>query len=258
MAGFSLVHAGTNDARAQAPAPNEAAASPLLPYAVPVPVPKSVRIIVLGDSLADGIWGSLYRKFVRDRRYTIYRGAKNSVGFGGEDLLDMIDKGFASGPVDAVVMMVGANDRRGIHAGDRLEAAYRSPQWPDAYGRRVERFMDAVAQRKVPLVWILLPIMREAEASQDARQINEIIRAAAATRPTVRLVESWPMMADAQGAYSTYLKDAKGQSRLLRHTDGVHFSELGYDMMAEAAYVRLLEASQPLWLIATEPPPSSK
>lgn len=204
---------------------------------------SAAKIAVLGDSLADGLWGALYRKLYRDKRYSIYRGAKNSVGFGSEDLIDMIEKAFATSPPDAVVMMIGANDRRGIYVDGKLEAAYRSPQWPDAYQRRVERFMDHVASRGAPLVWVLLPVMREDDATRDARQINNLIRAAAESRVNVRLIETWTQMSDEQGNYTAYAKDAKRQSRLLRHTDGVHFSEWGYEIMADAALKELLAAS---------------
>ena len=53
-----------------------------------------VTIAVVGDSLADGIWGGIYRKLYRDKRISVYRGAKNSVGFGGGDLLDALDRAF--------------------------------------------------------------------------------------------------------------------------------------------------------------------
>jgi len=232
----------------------------LLPLAVPLSAgaeqptntaaepepPKHLTVAVLGDSLADGVWGALYRKHVREKRLTIYRGAKNSIGFGGGDLMDMIDAAFSAGPVDAVVMMIGANDRRGVYATDgSLAAPYKSPKWPAAYGARVEGFMDAIAARKVPLIWILLPVMREDDASLDAKRINMLVEGAAEIRPGVTLVKTWPMTIDGEGAYSAYLKDAKGQAHLVRAPDGVHFTDLGYDMIGAVAFTKLLEVSPP-------------
>ena len=216
-----------------------------------VEVPTRATIAVLGDSLADGIWGALFRKLVRDKRYTVYRGAKNSVGFGGGDLLDMMDKAFAAGPVDAIVMMVGANDRGGIYVDGKLAAPYRSPQWPDIYRRRVDDFLDSSYGRGVPVVWVLLPVMREADVEADAKRINAIISAAATDRRRVKLLESRPMTVDAEGQYAAYLKDAKGQLRLMRHTDGVHFSDFGYDVIAEAAFAKLNEVSARFSLMST-------
>ena len=213
--------------------------------------PARATIAVLGDSLADGIWGGLFRKLARDKRYTVYRGAKNSVGFGGGDLLDMMDKAFAAGPVDAIVMMVGANDRGGIYVDGKLAAPYRSPQWPDIYRRRVDDFMDASYGRGVPVIWILLPVMRESDVEADAKRINAIVSAAAADRRRVRLVDSRPLTVDPEGQYAAYLKDAKGQLRLMRHTDGVHFSDFGYDVIADAAFAKLNETSDRFRLMST-------
>jgi hypothetical protein len=216
------------------------------------PEVKHLTIATLGDSLGDGMWGSLYRKLVRDKRYTVFRGAKNSVGFGGETLIDQIDKAFAAGPTDAVVMMIGANDRRGIYVDGNLVAPYKSPQWPEAYRKRVDDFMQAVANRGVPLVWILLPVMREDDASADAKQINDIIRAAAEGRKNVALVETWPLTVDGEGHYAAYLKNDKGQSWLARASDGVHFSDAGYDMISEAVFAKLIAMSPSFQLMTSQ------
>src|SRR4029450_203782 len=58
--------------------------SPFLPRnktLEPPPVPDKVAVTVPGDSLADGIWGAVYRRLVRDKRYVIRRNARNSTGF---------------------------------------------------------------------------------------------------------------------------------------------------------------------------------
>jgi hypothetical protein len=216
------------------------------------PEVKHLTIAVLGDSLGDGIWGSFYRRLVRDKRYTVFRGAKNSVGFGGETLIDQIDKALAAGPTDAIVMMIGANDRRGIYVDGNLAAPYKSPQWTETYRKRVDDFMDAAAKRGVPLVWILLPIMREEDASVDAKQINAIIVAAAAGRKNVAVVETWPLTVDGEGHYAAYLKNDKGQSWLVRYTDGVHFSDAGYDMISEAAFAKLIAMSPSFQLMTSQ------
>jgi hypothetical protein len=216
------------------------------------PEVKHLTIAVLGDSLGDGIWGSFYRRLVRDKRYTVFRGAKNSVGFGGETLIDQIDKALAAGPTDAIVMMIGANDRRGIYVDGNLAAPYKSPQCAETYRKRVDDFMDAAAKRGVPLVWILLPIMREEDASVDAKQINAIIVAAAAGRKNVAVVETWPLTVDGEGHYAAYLKNDKGQSWLVRYTDGVHFSDAGYDMISEAAFAKLIAMSPSFQLMTSQ------
>ena len=201
--------------------------------------PAKVTIAVVGDSLADGIWGAIYRKLYRDKHILVYRGAKNSIGFGSSDLLDMLERPF-EGPVDAVVMMIGANDRRGIYASDgKLAAAYHSPQWPAVYRARVDRFMDSATAHSVPLVWVLLPVIRDEGADIDGKQVNAIVCEAADGRPLVATLATRPLTVDADGKYAAYLKDAKGQQRLVRDSDGVHFADYGYDMIADRILAKL-------------------
>ncbi|MCB1550148.1 MAG: DUF459 domain-containing protein [Hyphomicrobiaceae bacterium] len=205
--------------------------------------PRSLTIAVVGDSLADGMWAGLYRTVQRDKRYKIYRGAKNSVGFTGSDLTDMIDRAFAKGPVHALVMMIGANDRRSFFIGSRSHALLGTPKWVELYRGRIERFMDHAARRKVPLVWILLPVMREDDANVDARRVNDIVTAAAHSRPLVLLLPTWELTADAKGRYTAHFKDRDGKMQLMRMSDGVHFTAPAYELIADRVLARLREAS---------------
>ena len=52
-----------------------------------------------------------------------------------------------------------------------------------------------------------------------------------------------PLTVDADGRYSAYLKDARGQQRLVRDTDGIHFAEHGYEMVAERILAKLDDLS---------------
>jgi hypothetical protein len=209
----------------------------------PPPVPDKVAVAVTGDSLADGIWGAVYRKLVRDKRYIIRRQAKNSTGFTTEGLLDQIDDGFKPTPADAVVMMVGANDRRSFFVDGKSRALFATPPWRELYGGRAAAFMDHLKGRDVPVVWILLPVMRDEAAARDAKLINELVQQAAASRPWIRTVDAWALTADASGAYAAHFKDLAGKVRLMRDNDGVHFTPPGYELIAESVLSLLREAS---------------
>lgn len=207
------------------------------------PVPDKVAVAVTGDSLADGIWGAIYRKLVRDKRYVIRRHAKNSTGFTTDGLLDQVEEGFKPTPADAVVMMVGANDRRSFFVDGRSKALFATSAWREFYGGRVALFMDSLKSRDTPVVWILLPIMRDEAASRDAKLINDLVLQAASTRPWIRTIDSWALTADANGAYAAHFKDLGGKVRLMRDNDGVHFTPPGYDLIAESVLNLLREAS---------------
>lgn len=200
-------------------------------------------IAVVGDSLADGMWTGLYRVVGKSKVYSVYRGAKNSVGFSGGGLTEMIDRAFAAGKMHALVMMIGANDRKTIFAEDKAPAQFRSPEWRAIYAERAAHFMDYAGKQSVPLIWILLPVMRTEEANQDAQMINAIITEAARSRPHVTLIETATLTADEQGAYTAYFPDLNGQRRLMRSGDGIHFEPLGYELIATLVLKRLRELS---------------
>lgn len=215
-------------------------ASSVSPGAVPATAEQRVAIAMIGDSLGDGMWGGMYRVVQKDKRYTVVRGAKNSVGFTTADLTDMIDR---TGQVDAFVMMIGANDRKSFFVDSKPQALLRTPKWIELYRGRVERFMDHAGKRGVPMVWILLPNMRDAAAAKDAEVVNAIVVEAARTRPHVNLVRTWEATSDTSGAYAPHFKDRKGDVRLMRAGDGVHFADPAYEVFAERVLEALKEAS---------------
>ncbi|MBX3502720.1 MAG: DUF459 domain-containing protein [Alphaproteobacteria bacterium] len=213
------------------------------------PPPAKVTVAVMGDSLGDGMWGGLYRLMVRDKRYVFLRGAKNSVGFTGSDLTDMVDAALANGPVDAVVMMIGANDRRSFFVGTQSRALFRSKVWQELYAGRIAGFMDKLQRHKLPTIWILLPVMRADDASADARLINDIVANAARTRPYVKLLPTWPITADEHGAYQAHFKDLKGVTRLMRANDGVHFTDPAYELIGSSVLKLLRENVPPFKIL---------
>ena len=201
-------------------------------------------LAAIGDSLGDGLWEGLYRRLHGDKRFVVFRGARHSVGFTGSDMTEQIDAAFAAGPVDALVIMIGANDdRRSFFVNGKSQALFGSNKWIDLYRGRIENFMDHAGRRNVPLLWVLLPVMRSPEATVAAVLTNEIIARAARDRPNVTVIPIWAVTADETGAYMPYFKDLKGRKRLMRHADGLHFTEPGYELLSHITFNRLLEVS---------------
>ena len=209
-------------------------------------------IAIIGDSLADGMWGGLYKILQKDKQYKLFRGAKNSVGFTGASLTDMIDRAFASGENHALVMMIGANDRRSFFVDGKSKALLGTPAWIELYRGRIGASMDHAGKRNVPLIWILLPVMRAADATRDADLVNGIIAEAAKTRPHVTLIETAKVTSDEKGAYAAYFNDLAGQKRLMRASDGVHFEQPAYELIGDLVLKRLREVAPRFKSIAAE------
>ncbi len=218
-------------------APRPAPAESVTPPADPT------IIAIIGDSLADGMWGGLYKLLQKDKRYQLYRGAKNSIGFTGADQTDLVDKAFAAAPAHAIVMMIGANDRRSFFLDGKSKALLGTPAWIELYRGRIEKFMDHAGKRQVPLVWILLPVMRAADATRDANLVNDAVVEAAKSRPFVTLIDTASLTTDEKGAYAAHFNDLGGQKRLMRASDGVHFEQPAYEVIGDLVMKRLREVS---------------
>ena len=191
---------------------------------------RPFAVVVLGDSLSDGLWASLYRGYIRAQKQVSFkRYGINSAGFTAHSFEDDFVK-IAKDPVDLVIFMVGANDRqRAFAMGTPREwAAFRTEKWHLIYRQNIQRFLGLVQEKKVPMVWVGMPIMRKEDASEDAKMMNGIYRELATTHGAI-FVDTWSITANKDGEYDPYLEDDKGKKRRFRHDDGVHFTDFGYD-----------------------------
>jgi uncharacterized protein len=206
--------------------------------------PGRLTVAVIGDSLGEGLWEGLYRALHGDKRLVVVLGAKRSVGFTTSDMTEQLDLAFAAGKVDALAIMIGANDdRRSFFVDGKAAALFGTEKWTDLYRGRINNFMDQVGRKNVPLVWVLLPVMRTPEGTEAARLTNGIIEHAAQGRAYVTLISIWTLTADDAGAYMPYFNDFTGHKRLMRHSDGLHFTEPGYELLSHMVFDRLLAVS---------------
>lgn len=191
-------------------------------------------IVVMGDSLADGIWGSLYRGYVRQQKLVrVSRHAINSAGFSSHNFEgDFEAIATKEKSIDLVVFMVGANDRQRVFAvgNSREWAQFRTEKWHFLYRQNIQRFLALMQAKKVPIVWVGLPIMRKEDASDDAKMMNGIYHELA-TAHGATFVDIWAATANKDGEYDPFIEDEKGRKRRFRHDDGVHFTDYGYDVV---------------------------
>jgi hypothetical protein len=196
-----------------------------------ITAPRPFTLIVMGDSLSDGMWASLYRGYIRQQKLVrVVRHGVNSAGFTAYSFETDFEKIAAQGPIDLVIFMVGANDRQRVFAQDNSKqwAQFRTEKWHAIYSQNIQRFLGLLQQKKVPVVWIGLPIMRKEDASEDAKMMNAIYRELSTAHGAI-FVDIWSVTANKDGEYDPFMDDEKGRKRRFRHDDGVHFTDFGYD-----------------------------
>jgi hypothetical protein len=193
---------------------------------------RPVTIVVFGDSLAEGLWGSLYRHFARERGVRIVNAAKASTGFNADSYDAGLDRFLERGQIDLLIVQTGANDRqRALALDGRGTAHFGTPRWFDFYSQRLNYFFARVQQRRIPVLWVGLPVMRDAPFDRGMRLISRL-QQAHAERHGATFLELTGLTADDEGFFLEKVAGANGRQRRFRHEDGVHFWEFGYDRVA--------------------------
>jgi len=145
----------------------------------------------------------------------------------------------------AVVLMFGGNDDHGFMTGlpDGKEiGSFGSPSWRAEYRRRVAGIMETITRNGGFLVWIGLPISRDAEQTLRYDVINTIVQSEAAKRPgRASYLDTYFFFAGDGGGYSEYSADETGKLVKMRAGDGVHFERPAGDLIAEKVLEQLEE-----------------
>jgi uncharacterized protein len=202
-------------------------------YINPFPNGDRYRVVVLGDSLGDGLWSGLYRAFEEDATLEFMQRAKPSTGFARTDSYDWnaeVANLLKTETYQIAVIMFGANDAQPIKSGkDWLKVG--SEAWREIYGQRVEAFIKKLRAANLAVYWVGLPIMRSPGQSSDAEAMNEVFREKAFINGA-KFIDTWNGFTDEGGRYSAYGPDMSGQVKRLRADDGIHFTMRGYLKLA--------------------------
>lgn len=220
-----------------APRPRRPRPVPAAPQAAQVQVEPTIFVTVFGDSLgataAQGL-GAAYEDV--DEIEVVNKTRPNS-GLARDDHHDWpkaIRDYLASEPkITAAVMMLGVNDRQAIREGETSHEPL-SDRWRQLYRDRVDAVIAAFSERKVPVIWIGTPPMRNERLSADLIALNDIYRERV-ERAGGTYIDIWPGFIDDENRYTVSGPDVEGQTRRLRTNDGVHFTEAGARKIAHFA-----------------------
>ena len=191
------------------------------------------RIVVLGDSMAEGLWEGLYRAFEDDPTLDVIQQAKKWTGFVNTDKYDWngeIDQILKDGNYQIAVVMFGAGEAQPIKQ-DGKTLKVGTEEWREAYGKRVETFIKKLRAANLATYWVGLPVMRSPAQSDDAEKLNDVFREKAFVNGA-KYVDTWGGFVDEQGRYSAYGPDMQGNTKRLRDNDGLHFTMRGYLKLA--------------------------
>jgi hypothetical protein len=144
---------------------------------------------------------------------------------------------------DVVVLSFGANDDHnlitGLPQGTEV-GEFGGPSWSAEYRRRVSGLMTQLNRRGVFVVWMGLPITRDADQTARFELLNRIVSEEARRRPAgAAFVDTYPLFQDDTGHYAEYLPNDAGELIKMRQADGVHFERAGGDRVAREILKKL-------------------
>lgn len=214
-----------------------AAAKPAAPAAEPPYITRhagnEVNVVVIGDSMADGMYAGLYRVMKDDKRLSIVRKSKANTGIVRNDRYDWNEaarKIAEEDRYDAAVLVFGANDMQSIREGGK-SYHFRQPGWETRFRQRVDDILASLKAHGIAAYWVGIPIVRKETMQADYAYINGFFREAS-ERAGVRYIDTWTSFADENGEYQAIGLSLAGKKVQIRADDGVHFTPAGYEKYA--------------------------
>ncbi len=196
--------------------------------------PSVRKIVVFGDSQAQGLAVGLQRVLLDDPRYKVLNRTHPGAALvhGENEWLGPIQGFVAKEKADIAVVMFGANDRLDLRDDKLGYLHFRTDVWRETYAARTDRILDALRGAGLKIIWCGNPIARSAVYSADMSYINDVY-VEEAGRFGAQFLPLWNVVADDNGQFTAYGLDRGGVKERLRNDDGIHFTAAGYELIAE-------------------------
>lgn len=190
------------------------------------------RVFIAGDSLMQGPATELSKRF-RDRGIYAIDASRVSTGLAYPQFFDWVSKikdAISKGRVDAVIVFLGANDTFDMYEGPNVFAV-GTPAWQRLYLSRVEQIAAFSKQHNVPLIWLGMPAMNRSDIQPFIPMMNRLYKSAVQRHAGI-YVPTDRTLGETENSYISS-KVIKGKRFVLRADDGVHFTPIGWTLVAD-------------------------
>lgn len=191
-------------------------------------------LLVLGDTLAGGLWAGLGRTAKPEDRLQIEGRYREGSGFTRPDLYDWLEAlpGILDrNQVNAAAVLIGSTDGQDFRV-DGKRLTFGSAEWKDAYRKVVDAFLAELRKRNIAVYWIGLPPMARPDYDEAMQVINGLVKERADALG-VKFIDTRKAFADEAGNYTEMGTDIEtGAITRLRDRDGVKFLKRGNSKLA--------------------------
>ena len=195
--------------------------------------PKTYFVAVMGDTMGVLLAKGLQQVLSEKPEIGILNFSKENSGLTRSDFYDWPKSAhdIASGAqkIDVAVILLGSNDRQSFQGADG--ASPLTAQWRDLYSAKINAVTSAFKDKKIPVIWVGLPVMKNEAFSADMAKFNEIYKERAIANGAI-YVDLWDALSDEKNQFSAFGPDINGQIVKTRAADGVNFTPAGAAIVA--------------------------
>jgi hypothetical protein len=192
------------------------------------------HILVIGDGLGGGLGAGLTRMAELESDFYVTTRFNEESGIARPELYDWsesLPKILNGKNYDAVVVLLGANDRQMIRA-DLMRYAFNTPEWISAYKAQTDLILDSLGRAGPKIYWVSIPPMADPEYEAAMQVIMRIQKERVEAKGAV-FVDIRKSFLKADGTYTDLGADKTGTVRKLRARDGVNFFKQGNNRMGQ-------------------------
>lgn len=219
------------------------------PTVAPTTLPK---VLFAGDSMMQGVAPLVINQLRKENPKGVFVDlSAQSTGLTVRRYFDWptkikdetLNRGF-----ELVAIFLGPNDPWDIYEGAK-RYAFGTPEWEDKYRDRVIEVMQFAHDKKVHVIWIGLPNMKEDRVKRGAVVQNKIFKEQASLF-NFDYLSTEDFLGGLDEPFKKFMDEpGKGQV-MLRADDGIHFTQAGLRLISTRLYELIKKQAKPL---ATSP-----
>lgn len=202
---------------------------------LPPSKPSLYNIMVIGDSMAQGIAAGLKSSFSNYSNVKLIDKSRCATGLVRIEYFNWkknLAKYLREYNADAAIVVIGANDGQGMYLEKRKVAHFATDEWDARYRTRVDSIIETLKQNSVRIYWVGLPTVKSSSLAEKMRHLNDIYKERT-TKKNVPFISTWEMTSGQTGGFDSYYTSKDGRKYKVRINDGVHFNLRGYIFLAE-------------------------
>ncbi len=214
----------------------------------PIPIHQGDRILLVGDSLMQGVAPHVIAALRRTYRVESMDLSRHSTGLTYPAFFDWpatVEAAFELEAYQAVIVFLGANDPWDMN----LHGSYTrfgSDRWREVYSERVKRIIQTASDYQARLIWLGIPPMGREDLAGKETRLNDIYAKEVEAFPLVaRFVPTAPSLSLDGSSFTKFLELPDRGSVMVRTDDGVHFTTQGQKLLASLALAQFTRGAAP-------------